>query len=150
MATSDVPGVGVVYADGFLGIGRATMTAALVATVSLHEGYHRADHIAVWRKYIGILTDTRTCCYTRGLWIFTHGDAQSTAECDDRAKLLEEYLIDQLRDYQHAVADQIDSRVTMSSPAAAHTAAHTAATTYAATMAMRDWSCDDTVYWFYP
>jgi hypothetical protein len=139
-----------VYADGFFGIGSATMTASLFATDAMHEGFHRADHVAVWQTYISGLTATRTCCYTRGAWIFTRGDVQSTAECNKRAKLLHDYLVDQLREYQHAVASQIDSRANIASPAAAHTAAHGAATAFMATMAMRDWGCADTLYWFFP
>ena len=145
---SDIPGVGVVYVDGFLGMGKATMTATLVATDSLHEGYHRADNIAVWQEYIGGLTANRTCCYTRGLWVFERDRPQSAAKCNEHAKILTDYLASQLRDYQHAVAKEIDSRVSITSGAAATTAAHGAATAYMATMSMRDWSCDDTQHMF--
>jgi RHS repeat-associated protein len=135
---SHIAGIGVWY-ERYTG----KMSASLFAVVRMHEGFHREENVSVWRDYIGQLTAARTCCYTRGLWVFQRGYPQSQELCNERAKWLGDYLLDQLSEYLddlHAVSDAY----TPYSQRAAEQL-HTDAMNHIEAMQMRDWGCVHTI-----
>jgi RHS repeat-associated protein len=144
----DIAGVGVGY-DRAYGVTRTSVDANQFTVANMHEGFHRADSIAIWEKYRDQLTPSRTCCYTRGLWIFERGYTQSAELCSWRAGLLKTYLEGQLGKHIKEVGNVLDAGVGPFASGKETEQAHAAATAHMAAMTMRDWDCDDTHGWFW-
>jgi hypothetical protein len=149
----DIPAVGVTwYEPSWFGTGAppVKMSGSLFGTNSMHEAFHRTEFIATWTRYIGQLTTTRTCKYTRGAWISNRPAPRSAQSCAESGKILQDYLEGQLDDHLIAVAKQFDSGVSPYAYASTLTAADATATAMITSMSMRDWDCGDTHRWFTP
>jgi hypothetical protein len=149
----DLPAIGVTwYEPNFFGMGGSPikMNGSLSPTNSMHEGFHRTQFIATWSRYIGQLTATRTCSYTRGELIFSRPAPRSAQSCNESAKILQDYIEGQLDSHLFEVAFKFDSSVGVYSNIPTLTAADAAATNWISGMTMRDWNCDDTHGWFSP
>jgi len=145
---SDIAGVGVGYEQRY-GITTQRVDSHLFAVTKMHEGCHRSQSIAVWRKYIGQLTHYGTCCYTRGLWIFRRDYRQSSELCAKRAELLKTHLANQLTEYLRQVSNLFDARLKPFSSQDQTAGADSLAKAHADAMTMRDWDCADTLGWLW-